>query len=1102
MLCPRCRHPNRAQAKFCDECGAPVHLAPVTRAAAALPRDSTAPDIDRADRRQATVLFTDISGYTEQCARSDPEQVQALLGRFYAAMDGIVEAYGGRVFDRAGDAVMAVFGAPVAHGNDGERAVRAALEMHAVAAGLADCDGQPLRLHIGIASGEVVAAVIGAGGKSKYSVTGDTVNLAARLDALAGAGETLIADALHRSLARVVEARSLGEQSIKGLAVPVPVWQVTGLRAAALERTPLVGRDAELAQLLAALDAVRDSAQGLTIVLRGDAGIGKSRLLEEFRARAAARGFATAAGQVLDFGVGKGQDAVASVLRSVLGVAPLDPAADPAGDDAARHSAVRRALQCGAVASDEEVFINDLLDLRQPPALKRVFEAMDNASRTRRSGEALAAVLQRAARTRPLLLSLEDMHWASPDVLRLSAAMASATADSALIVLLTSRLDGDPMNAAWRAGVGAEAGAWQSIDLAPLRDEEAAQLARRLIEGSGRFVAQCIARAEGNPLFLEQLLRTQSEAASVPPTIQSLVLERVDRLAEPERSALQAAAVIGKRFSLDSLRAVVGRPGMACDALLAADLVRAEGGGFLFAHALIQEAVYASTLKSVRRDLHRKAAAWFVEVDDLGAAEPGLHVGQAGHAEPVLHAEHLDRADDPGAAQAYLSAATQENARFRHDAALRLSERGAKLAAATSNRAAACELALLRGEVLREMGRSPDSIAAFRAAADFATTDLQRCHAWLGVAAGNRITGAFDAAMAALNQAEPIAERLGLALETSKIHHLRGNLLFAQGKVAACDAEHQFALAHAVRAGNVECEAQALSGLGDAQYAQGRMHSALAYFQRCVGLCAGRHWVRIEAPNRCMTGHCLWYQNRLGSAIDEARRACDDAHRHGAVPVEVFAQTSLAQFLAEAGLNEEAEQACDHGLVLARAAGSRRYESTLLHWLAGIRLAQGQAEAARQLLDQALELARETGLGFIGAALFARLARAVADPHARAKALRDGAALLHGPGLAHGHLWFYRDAIEASIAADDWDTALRHADAFEAFAAAEPLPWATLLVARCRALHGVAALAAVGQGSARELVLHRLQRLRADVDAAGLGWALASIDAALARFAR
>ena len=1097
LLCPHCGHPNRAQAKFCDECGAVMRAAGAARP---LPRDSTAPNVARADRRQASVLFTDISGYTAQCARSDPEQVQAMLGRFYGAMDSVVEAYGGRVFDRAGDAVMAVFGAPVAHGNDAERAVRAALEMHAAAASLPDCDGQPLRLHIGIASGEVVAAVISAGGKSKYSVTGDTVNLAARLDALAASGDTLIADALYRSVARVVDAQSLGEQTVKGLEAPVLVWKVSGLRAAPGERAPLVGRDAELAQLMAALEAVRDSGSGMTIVLRGDAGIGKSRLLGEFRARAARLGFGTPAGQVLDFGVGKGQDAIASILKAVLGVEPIGDggavggaggagdadnadaaddagAADAAADDQARRLAVRQAVERGAIAADEEVFVNELLDVSQPPELKALFDAMDNASRMRRASETLTAVLQRASRARPLLLSLEDMHWASPDALRHSAAIASVTAHDALIVLLTSRVDGDPMDSAWRASTGASA--WLSIDLTPLLPKDAQQLASGLVEGSSRFVSQCIARAEGNPLFLEQLLKAPraSEVASVPPTIQSLVLERVDRLAESDRSAIQAASVIGKRFSLESLLAITG-PGVACDALLAADLVRRDGGSFLFAHALIQEAVYASTLKSVRRDLHRRAAAWFADAE---------------HAEPVLQAEHLDRADDPGAARAYLAAATSENERSRYEAALRLTERGAELAAALGNGDAACELALLRGAVLGEMGRSSDSIVAFRAATELATDDLQRCHAWMGVAAGNRITGAFDNAMDALNQAQPIADRLDLPVECSKIHHTRGNLLFAQGKGAECDAQHQLALEHAVRSRSVECEAQALSGLGDAQYAQGRMRGALAHFQRCVALCAGRNWVRIEGPNRCMTGHCLWYQNRLDSAIDEARRACDDAHQYGVVPVEVFARTSLAQFLTESGRSIEAERACDQGLALARAAGSRRYESTLLHSLADVRLGQGQCGEATRQLERGLELARETGLGFIGAALFARLARAVADPQARAQALRDGEALLRGPGLAHGHLWFYRDAIEASIAAAEWEAASRYADALEAFVATEPLPWAMLLVARCRALQAFA------QGRDCELSIARLRQLRTEVHSAGVGWALAGIDSALAQ---
>ena len=1024
------------------------------------------------ERRQAAVLFADISGYTAMCARSDAEQVQAMLGRFFGAMDLVVTSYGGRVIDRIGDAVMAVFGAPVAHGNDAERAVRCALDMHKAAAGLPDCDGKALRLHIGLASGEVVAAEIGTGASSKYSVTGETVNLAARLDALANDGETLISEELHNSVVTAIEAQPLGERPIKGFATAMPVWKLLGLREAQTESLPLVGRHTELAQVSGTLDAVRESGTGLTIFVRGDAGIGKSRFVAELRARAVQSGFKVPLGRVLDFGVGKGEDAIPTVLRAVLEV-------DAQADDSARLRAVRIALDSGLVEGDEELFVNEWLGLMPPVALKPVFDAMHNATRVQRAGETLTAVLRRAASRQAMLITVEDIHWAPADLLPHLTAITRAAEAAPLILVLTSRIEGDPLDKAGRAAL--QACPLLTIDLAPLRTQDAQCMALALIQETSGFTAQCIARAEGNPLFLEQLLRArrEAEAASVPATIQSLVLERVDRLAAHDRGAIQAAAVLGKRFTIESLQAIVGGTAVTCDGLLAADLVRPDGSGFLFAHALIHDAVYASTLKSIRRHLHRQAAAWF------------------GEAEPVLRAEHLDRADDPGAASAYLGAALYEIELFRYGSALQLAERGAKHAATApvAGDTTACELALLRAEALREMGRSAESIAGYHAATGLAQTDLQRCHSWMGVAAGNRITGAFDKAMQALSQAQPIAELLDLPTESSKIHHLRGNLLFAQGKVTECNAQHQLALEHAVRNGHghVECEAQALSGLGDAQYALGRMHAALAYFQRCVALCAGRAWVRIEGPNRCMTGHCLWYLNRLGEAVEEAQRACDEAKKYGGLPVQVFAQTSLAQFFTESGRIAEAEGACGEGLALARATGSRRYESVNLLWLADLRLQQGRRDEARQHLDVALGLARETGMGFIGAALHGRLARVVVDPDERARALCEGEALLQGPCVSHCHLWFYRDAIEASIAAAEWGAGSRYAAALEAFVSADPLPWALLIVARYRALQDLA-LDRHGEHTVERVVQMKMQ-----VNSAGLGWALAAMDMALAQ---
>ena len=993
----------------------------------------------------------------------DAEQVQALLSRFYELTDSRIDAYGGHVIDHAGDGVVAVFGAPVAHGNDGERAVRAALDLHNDAAQLQDASGKVLRLHIGIASGEVVAAVIAGGAQPKYAVTGDAVNLAARLDALAQSGQTLISDALYATVSHLADAEGLGEVAIKGFDKPLPVWGVRGLRPAAAGGRPLVGRHNEMRQLSAALDAVAESGTGVAICVRGEPGIGKTRLIEELRSESIARGYACHTGHVLDFGVRKGQDAISMVLSGLLQVAAP-------GDESARRAAVERGLHDGLIGPEHEVFINDLLDLAQPSELQAIFDAMDNAMRTQRAGEAVASVLERAAARQPRLIVIEDVHWASAALLRHFAQLTLAAAEVPMVLVMTSRIEGDPLDKVWRAST--HGSPLMTIDLGPLRPEEARLLAGGFIEASNQFAASCVARAEGNPLFLEQLLRNAQESATanIPPTIQSLVLARMDRLQPRDKQALQAASVIGKRFSAPALRFLIDDPDYACDALVACDLLRPAASEYLFAHALIQEGVYSSLLHSKKRELHRKAAEWF------------------GEQESILRAEHLDRAGDPEAAGAYLSAATDQAGRSRYDLALQLGERGAQLA---SSAAARCSFSLLRGDVLRELGRSQDSIAAFQAAVGLAEDDPQRCRAWMGVAAGNRVTGDFAAAMDALSQAEPIADRLGLVADSSRIHHTRGNLYFAQGKVSECHAEHQAALAFAREIGDAECEARALSGLGDAQYAQGRMLTALGHFRSCVELSEQAGLVRVAVPNRAMAGHCLLYKNELDSALSEVRAACDTAHKVGLVQSEIFAQESLTFLLMMAGRYGEAEQAGARCLSLARPAGARRYQSTVLYVLATVLIGQGEREAAREYLAQSLELARQTGMGFLGAAIFGAIAYASQSAAERQHALAQGEALLREPCVSHCHLWFYWNAIDATLAAGEWNAALRYAAALEEYVRGEPLPWANLLVSRGRAL------ATAGMDGPSDPALSALRRLREQLSQTGLGSAVPAIDAVL-----
>jgi tetratricopeptide (TPR) repeat protein len=438
-----------------------------------------------------------------------------------------------------------------------------------------------------------------------------------------------------------------------------------------------------------------------------------------------------------------------------------------------------------------------------------------------------------------------------------------------------------------------------------------------------------------------------------------------------------------------------------------------------------------------------------------------------------------------------LGAVTHEAGRLRFESALRLAERGGTLATdpVRGDAQVGCKLELLRGEMLREIGRSSDSIAAFERAHELAGDDLLRCQASMGIAAGYRVTGEFASAMQALGEAQPIAERLELTIERSRIHHMQGNLYFSQGRIAECDEQHVLALQFAEQSSDPQSRARALSGLGDARYAQGLMASALEYFRSCVALCEDQ--IRISGPNRCMIGHCLWYANQLDAAVAEAYSVCDDAQRFGVVPVQVFAQATLAQVLTEAGRFEEASASVAKALERARHAGSRRYEATVLSFSAEHNLRRGDRTQARKDLELALELARQTGLGFIGAALQGRLARVADSAEERAAHLAEGEALLKATGLAHNYLWFYRDAIESSLAARDWTCALHYAELLERKFPVEILPWVELMAERARA---IAAAATIGKDAATTA---RLRHVRGLAVAAGNGWALAGIDLAL-----
>ncbi len=659
----------------------------------ATPRPATPADAaisPPAERRQVAILFADLSGYTRLSSMLDAEEVHRLLSRYFELVDGVISHLGGTIDKHIGDAVMAVFGAPVAHGNDTERALRAAGQIHDAMATLTREFGRPLASHIGIASGEVVAADTGSSAHRNYTMTGDAVNLAARLVEMARAGETAISDDVYRALAHLIDADPQGSVPIRGLERELPVWKLRSFRASGAQQGALIGRENEVRRFRDVLECVAAAKSGACVLVCADPGMGKTRLAEEFLATAARLGHGRHSATVLDFGTAQGRDAIHRLFGGLIGIG-----ADAAPADS--RAALDQAIAEGRVALADEPFAADLLAMPQRPGSR--YDAMDNDARTVGKLRALAAVVERASARAPLVLLVEDVHWASPWVMACVRELAACAQRSRCVLVLTSRREGNAVEPAWPVADVIR------FDLEPLAATDALALARTFLTANPDVALRCVERAQGNPLFLTQLLRSGADSAAIPGTIQSVVLARLDGLPPQDKAALQAASVIGQRFELDVLQHLLQDSGYDGATLQARDLVRREagdGGHWMFGHALIRDGAYASLLHSARRALHLRAAEWYAGRD------------------AALHAEHLDRADDPRAAEAYLRAARDEVAALRIESALSLLRRGAEREAPPPIRHA---LAALEGELCGDLGDATAAIKAFERALPLAADD-------------------------------------------------------------------------------------------------------------------------------------------------------------------------------------------------------------------------------------------------------------------------------------------------------------------------------------------------------------------------------------------
>ena len=1021
--------------------------------------ESAARDWDMGERRTVTVMFCDIASFTRMTADRDPEEIHGLLNRYFELVDGIVQAYGGHVDKHIGDAVMAVFGAPVAHTNDPERAVRAALDIHHAVGSLRPA----IRVHTGIASGPVVASPTGSPTHREYTMIGHAVNLAARLQGQAASGEILASAAVQGAVAHLVESTPVDDMALEGIDAPGRFWRIQCLRAQAAvgARPAFVGRSREMGQLAEWLEACRAHGKGHVAHISGEAGIGKTRLVEELRAMAEARGFGHHTGLVLDFGDGGDQSAITDLVCSLLRIARSSSAAE-------RAQAVRSARERCLIAPDQEAYLNDLLDLPQPGLLRARYNAMPHVVRSQGKREIVAELIVQCAAERPQLVIIEDVHWADEAVLAYLHHVARSIANRPVILLLTARREGDPL-----AVLANDPGVTMStLSLVPLMPDESRTLAGQFSHLDGSVIRTCVQRAGGNPLYLEHLLHNAEDGAldSLPDSLQSLIQARIDHLDSRNKRALQAASVMGQRFTLAALRYLLDDPIYTCESLIEHHLVRRVGEEYLFAHALVMEGVYASLLRSWRRSLHRKAAAWF-----------------AAH-NPALHAEQLERAEDVEAPRAYLAAARGQTNEYRFERALALVERGLALPGDHTTRHA---LICFRADLLRELGTTAESIAAFEHAEVLASDDIERCRAWIGQVQGLRIADRTEQALPMLARAQAVAAQHDMIEELATIHYLRGSLFFPRGDIEGCLDEHEKARGYARLASSPELEARALGGLGDAYYMRGQMVSAHAHYARCIELCRAHGIGSIEVANLAMRGNARLYQNDLHGALRDGSDAAVAAAQVGNKRAEIVARGAMGLVLVEMGRIEQARAELSRALEGARALGSRRFAIHCLTLLGKLLVMEGRGAEAREPIEESLRLSRETDFSFEGPMTLSVLALASDDPDEQRRALAEGEEWLRSDSLSHNYLQFYRDAMNVALRAGDADSVERYADALEAYTRGELLPWSQLYIQRGRAL------AAHMRGARDEGVLSALRQLHEQTQRVGLHPAALAIEQAL-----
>lgn len=965
---------------------------------------------NEANRRTVTVLFADLSGFTAMSERLDPEVMQTLQNELFEELTAAVQSFGGFVDKFIGDALLALFGAPAAHEDDPERAVRAALDMITRTAHLSErakaYAGSPLLLHVGINTGHVVAGALGVGVAKSYSVTGDTVNTAQRLQSMAPPGEVLVGPLTHRLTRHAFFYDSLGEVSLKGKMGSVLVHRLKGpLEAPRAARgldtlgldAPLIGRDAELARMIGSLNLACGGAAQL-VRLVGEAGIGKTRLVNEFVARVRDEDpfAAVVIRQAVCSPLGEqSYGTLAAVLRSAYGIAQKAGAAEA-------EAKLAEALSELGLSAEEADRLMPLylhvLGLGDPNAVLRHVEP---EQLRRQIFFAIRTVFERRLALSPLLIIVEDLHWADAVSLEALRFLMDRLERTRLMLLFTHRpmLELDQF--------GSSRISHTTLRLPPLGDADgqrllAAYFSHGWCEPPGQLFNRILERAGGNPLFLEEIIRglieagalerdggqwrmkSDEAAADIPASIQALLLARLDRLPHEVRRLAQEAAVIGPRFDAAVLGATATERAwveagleLLCDAEIIEEVAGSNSISlrtYRFTQTMLQDVIYQNLLLQRRIELHGR----------IGAALERLYGKEPERLEDlILLGRHFSLSASKAKGARYLCAAgDRARASYANDDAVRLYQQ-------------ALAVLLTGGE------REPDRLGLYERIADLCGASGRRNTAeehYQSALEGHRIAAdrigkarilrklgrlLWDAGKrikAETHYAEA-AELLGVADAPMEwVHHLeQAHLLQERGRLAFRLGDHSAAAKWAD-----EALGYARSVPADADKQAGREAAraiAEALNTKAVALARlGRHQEAVREVEQSVAAAeaagllnvaCRGYTN-LGvlytiidpaQAIDVCRRGLDVAYRIGDLGFQarLLANFAVACCTFTDRCTDEGVPAAEKAIEIDRALDQREHLPVPLIVLGQIHQCHFRPDLAARCYNEAIEVASETG---------------------------------------------------------------------------------------------------------------------------------------------